>query len=210
MRFLIHACPQRMWYVKEYLIPSMQEQGIKDISVDCDTEHRGNLESFMQSFLHLEDDGGMWHLNDDILICRKFAEMTEKYDDGIVCGFACWPTTPSGIGKAKDLWWSFPCIRIPNEIARECAEWFYSIGRIKYPDHASTGMEDDWFFKAFMEECHPDMEILKLEPSLVDHVDYLIGGSILQGWQLPHRAKFFDDKDLVRELELQLKRRQDI
>ena len=28
MQYLIHTCPKRKWYVDEYLIPSMQDQGI--------------------------------------------------------------------------------------------------------------------------------------------------------------------------------------
>ena len=27
MKFLIHACPQRMWYVEDFLIPMLREQG---------------------------------------------------------------------------------------------------------------------------------------------------------------------------------------
>ncbi len=30
MRYMIHACPPRMWYVEEFFIPSMKAQGIRD------------------------------------------------------------------------------------------------------------------------------------------------------------------------------------
>ena len=210
-KYLIHACPQRMWYVNEYLIPSMHNQGIQNIDVICDEKGLGNLESFMQCFIALDGDDGIWHLNDDILIGRNFSKMTQEHDDGIVCGFSCWPTTPSGYVKATEMWWSFPCIRIPNRIARECAEWFYSYAQtaFEYQQHVATKMEDDWFFKEFLSIKYPEMIILQLEPSIVDHVDYLIGGSVLMGWKIPHRAKFFNDKDLVKELELQLNKRKE-
>ena len=204
--YLIHACQDRMWYVIQYLIPSMQAQGLTDIRITCDTEHKGNLESYMQCFGSMKGDGGVWHLNDDVLICRQFREMTELFDEGIVCGFACMPVTPSGFVRPEEMWWSFPCIRIPNRIARECSEWFYSVGRRKYHEQAATGSGDDWFFKEFLKESYPDMQVLNLRPSIVDHVDYLIGGSSIFGWKVRYRAKYFDDQDLVEALEKKLMR----
>ena len=51
MRYMIHACPPRMWYVENLLLPSMLEQGISrdDITVWNDAKGLGNLESFVQS-----------------------------------------------------------------------------------------------------------------------------------------------------------------
>lgn len=203
--YLIHACPDRMWYVMQFIVPSMKEQGITDIRIACDNDHVGNLESYMQSFKSMKGDGGIWHMNDDIIISRQFRTMTEFLDEGIVCGFTCMPTTQSGFVKPVDMWWSFPCIRIPNKLARECAEWFYAIGRHQFPDHAATGREDDWFFKEFLKANYPDIEILNLRPCLVDHIDYLIGGSSLFGWCNQYRAKYFDDQDLVDDLEQRIK-----
>lgn len=199
--YLIHACPARLWYVNDYLIPSMYEQGITDVIVDCDTTHKGNLESFMQSFLSMNGDGGTWHMNDDVMLSRAFQEKTEKYDDGLVCGFAAHPQYPAGKTTASEIWWSFPCIRIPNWLAHECAEWFYAEGREMFPEHAKTGRDDDWFFVEFLKLKHPDMPALNLKPCLVEHIDYLIGGSSIFGWNVMHTAKWFDDRDLVYELE---------
>ena len=49
MHYMIHACPQRMWYVEGFLIPSMKAQGIseEEITVWNDTEGKGNLFSSM-------------------------------------------------------------------------------------------------------------------------------------------------------------------
>ena len=30
MKYMIHTCEARLWYVEEYLIPSMLKQGIKE------------------------------------------------------------------------------------------------------------------------------------------------------------------------------------
>ena len=41
--YLIHACLEREWYVKEYLVPSMVAQGIKtgNINVYVDRKRDG-------------------------------------------------------------------------------------------------------------------------------------------------------------------------
>ena len=55
-KYMIHACPQRMWYVTEFLVPSMLEQGIPeaDITIWNDTEKRGNLAACMAAFESLQ------------------------------------------------------------------------------------------------------------------------------------------------------------
>ena len=49
-KYLIHACPKRMWYVQEYLVPSLLKQGIyeSDISVYNDIDGLGNLKACMR------------------------------------------------------------------------------------------------------------------------------------------------------------------
>jgi hypothetical protein len=45
-----------------------------------------------------------------------------------------------------------------------------------------------------------------LNPCLVDHVDYLLGGSIANHdrFEKKVRAKFWEDEDLVKDLEVRL------
>ncbi len=79
-KYMIHACLARMWYVEEFLIPSMLEQGIEweSITIWNDAQRRGNLIACMDSFLSLAgSDGGTWHLQDDVIICRDFASLFE-------------------------------------------------------------------------------------------------------------------------------------
>ena len=38
MNILIHACPQRMWYVNDFLVPMLREQGGEDIEIWNDSE----------------------------------------------------------------------------------------------------------------------------------------------------------------------------
>ena len=210
-KYVIHSCPERMWYVEQYLVPSMKDQGMTGIIVKCDNNHVGCLESCMQIFMTTYGDGGSWHLQDDVIIGMDFKEQTEKYVSGIVCGY-CWNKddnlAKTGNVTPHDMWWSFPCIYIQNNLVRECAKWFYTDARyqFKYQDWVKANKFDDAFFKEFMELYYPDYNVINLKPNLVDHIDYLIGGSSVNGIRLDKqtRAQYFKDLDLVDELAKKL------
>lgn len=213
-KYIVHSCPERMWYVINYLIPSMREQGIEDVSARCDYHRLGCLENCMRVFMTANGDSGAWHLQDDVIICRDFKNKTEELEKSgtIVCGFV-WGKDKnlnnSGIVKPEDMWWSFPCIYIPDKFARECARWFYKKAKYqnKYKEWIRHKKYDDAFFKEFMVLNYPDEDVLNLKPSLVDHVDYLIGGSITNSIRKDKqtRAYWFEDRDLVDELAEKLR-----
>lgn len=214
-KYIIHACPERMWYVEKYLVPSMKEQGIEDIDIRCDDNHIGNLQSCMKIFESMpDDDGGAWHLQDDIIICKDFKERTEKYQnsDDIICGYVRMDgnhTDKIGYVPFKNMWWSFPCIYIPNKYARECAYWFFNESKwyVKYRKLMKTRKNDDMFFMEYLKikdnDMNTNLKILNLKPNLVDHIDYLIGGTIVNKDRnnMNVRARYFDDQDLVKDLE---------
>ena len=223
MRYMIHSAPERQWYVDEFLVPSMLEQGIreKDIFIRCDTERKGNLVSCMESFLWCgqNTDGGTWHLQDDILISHSFAERTKQYDNGVVCGMVVKKWGPdwlkTGEQKAADHWYSFQCIRVPDSLAGECAVWFFSDAskrtQAKYRNRVLRKKHDDDFFRFFLEEKHPEMTVLNLKPNLVDHIDYLIGGTLVNKDRIEkvNRAAYWEDEDekLVEKLWKQMQAR---
>ena len=210
--YIIHACPNRMWYVEEYLVPSMKEQGIENIIVKCDNDHLGNLESCMRIFQSLPDDGGSWHLQDDVIICRNFKKRTEELASGIVCGFA-WSNDGNigyvGTVTPYTMRWSFPCIYIPNKIAKECASWFYRTAKynLNYIPMLKDKKYDDWFFREYLRIFYPAYPVVNLEESLVDHIDYLIGGTVtnIERKNKNVYAKWFKDPDLVNELRMKLR-----
>ena len=216
MRYMIHACPQRMWYVKRYLIPSLLTQGVENIEVWNDTEGKGNLLSCMESFRACgEREGGTWHLQDDVIVSSDFAEKTRAHDEGVVCGFGCQNFGPSmqerGLVPVVFMWYSFQCIRIPNELAGECADWFFNdaMHRLKYAQHVIERKHDDYFWREFLLERHRDLWVTNLAPNLVDHIDHLIGGTLInQQRRLQiNRSAFFEEPGMVKVLEMQIQDR---
>lgn len=218
MKFLIHACPQRMWYVEEFLVPELRAQGAEEIEIWNDAEKAGNLISCMQSFRSRpEGDGATWHLQDDVLLCRDFLQRCSDHERGIVYGFCCEQfgddSEALGLVHVPSGWHSFQCVRIPDALARECAEWYFS-GRwmespsAELPILDQLGKGDDTFFHEFLECRHGGELVYNVAPNLVEHVDWLLGGSTLHPWAayLP-RAEFFDDGDLVEKLRADIRAR---
>lgn len=223
MRYMIHCCPQRMWYVNEYLAPSMVNQGIAkdDIIIWNDTEKIGNLKSFIESMRYIGNnfprDEGIWHIQDDVIICRDFAERTkETYDNiGIISGFICGAWTGCNQNRLDEqsimhTWVSFPCIYIPNKYCLAFANWINTRGKRLYPSKWENGSYDDFFFIEFIKKTQPEAICHNIKPNLVDHIDYLIGSSTLRKYKPGDeikRSMYFEDTDLVDKLEEELKRR---
>lgn len=208
-RILIHACPNRMWYVNEFLIPSLQEQGVEKIDLAVDWSGKGNLISCLESFEqsgHL--DGATWHLQDDVLICHDFAERIQEFDEGVACGFCHTLFEPfnrpmPGHVPAVFMFNSFPCIRIPNEIAAEFVEWYWTDAckRPEYQKWVRSGIHDDGFWHDFYVEQHPHDFVYNIAPNLVEHVDWAIGGSIANEWRgYICRSSYWEDEYLVDNL----------
>lgn len=216
IKFMIHACKARMWYVNDFMIPQMTEQGIprESIRVWLDDTGKGNLISCMDSFLECgKSNGHTWHLQDDILLCRDFVERIRGHPEGVVCGFYYIGfedfEPQAGRVPAVFMWNSFPCIRIPDRIAGECAEWFYNDARYRdeYQDWVKSGKHDDGFWHDFYIEQHKEDWVFNMKPNLAEHVDYLIGGSVVNKWR-GHmcRSSSWEDEELINELKDKLAR----
>lgn len=214
--YMIHTYPKRLWFVEDYIIPSMLEQGISrdNIRIHNDIDGEGNLRACMHSFMEVDDnDEGTWHIQDDVCICKDFKERTEWYDNGVVCGFSsALYDGPGKVGAVRldKMWFSFPCIRIPNQYARECSDWVfnYIIGNPIYKMYWQSGKNDDWAFRAYLGNYHKEDAVLNIAPNLVDHVDYLLGGGS-GGLRKKEdaekcRAQYWKDYDVVQALEKKL------
>ena len=217
--YLIHSCNQRLWYVKDFLIPSMINQGIEPshILIYRDVNCIGNLRAWVDSCNRVSlqcsknSIDGVWHLQDDVVICRDFKEKTEQYNSGIVCGFTCnYAVKPvSGTYKVADdkLWYSFPCMRIPTKILQEFTTWAnLCLWQSQYfRNNVLRGNADDLVFKEWLIDNYPEEEELNLAPNLVNHIDYLIDGSIVNKWRTTDTTSiFWEDTEILNELEVKI------
>ena len=205
---MVHACPKRMWYVEGFLVPELERQGADEIEIFNDTEGLGNLRACMKAFASCAGDGGTWHIQDDVLLCRDFVERCREHDDGVVYGFCneAFTDDPLQTGRVsvEDAWHSFQCIRIPDAYARECAAWLDGPGKTSglYPIWIKSGKMDDDVFRTFLIDQHGRETVENLKPNLVEHVDWIVGGSVLHPWRgYIARAYWWDDEDLVKELK---------
>lgn len=208
MKVLIHACPRRMWYVEGFLIKELESQGADKVEIWNDAEGKGNLRACMEAFASRTGDGGTWHIQDDVLLCRDFVERCRQHDEGVVYGFCNEKFTDdplqTGRVSVEDAWHSFQCLRIPDAYARECAAWLEGPGMTSglYQIWIRSGKMDDDVFRTFLLDQHGRETVENLAPNLVEHVDWIIGGSILSPWR-DHiaRAYYWDDEELVNELQ---------
>lgn len=191
MKVLIHACPARMWYVSEYLVPELTCQGVERIEIYNDARQLGNLRACIDSMERLRTDGDTWHLQDDVLPASDFAERAQALENfsGVICGFVNEVGGPNanltGLQSALDMWYSFPCIRIPDCMARQFAAWAKAggDGGTTARDLIRRNVGDDWFFRRFYESYYASTPILHCKPCLVQHVDHLLGGSLCSPWR---------------------------
>lgn len=216
-KYMIHACPQRMWYVNEFLIPSMLAQGIprEDITVWNDTEQLGNLKACMAAFASLLEEGGTWHLQDDVVLSADFAEKTKRYDHGVVYGFCnrWFKDDPCITGEvyAEDMWHSFQCVRIPNNYARECAEWSKTDEPLLNPEVSllvELNKGDDSMFREYFLTHHGRETVINLKPNIVNHIDHMIGGPVTNQWRgFIAGSELWEDTSILTELKAKLKER---
>lgn len=205
---MIHACRERKWYIDEFLIPALQEQGIEP-DVYMDEDSKGNLASTLDCFSKLPSTGSTWHLQDDVIICSDFCERIKRIRSDFCCGFCSdqYDVLSGGIVNPKTMWYSFQCIQIPNQYARQFVSWVskkYANNDSKYWLQITNNMYDDYLFKAFMKEQYPNKQILNVVPNLVNHIDYLIGGSILSSNSISRVSAYWNEPELIDDLRCKL------
>lgn len=215
MKFLIHTLPARLWYVTEYLIPSMMQQDIKfdDIDIYIDEALEGNLKSTLRSFKKLPDDYDYtWHLQDDIIISSNFKQIVDELDlpfyNMVSCGFcSIYDKGPAGEVTPEDMWYSFNCIKISNKYAHEFVRWVEEKERANDPKfflQISNNMYDDYLFKSFLMDKHPDAAVDNIAPNLVENIDYLIGGSTLCKREEQIHSRYWKEDDLIEQIKNKL------
>ena len=67
------------------------------------------------------------------------------------------------------------------------------------------GRHIDSFMLNFLRERHPGERVFNLKPSIVEHIDDLIGGSVInQNRGEKCRAEYFGDNESIEELRVKL------
>lgn len=209
-QYLIHTYPKRLWYVEQYLIPSMIEQGItKDqIIVYNDSNREGELIAFLQSARYTNGKD-TWHIQDDVIISKRFKEVTESYK-GIACGFCnSYSTGQPGRTNVWEMWYSMPCIRIPADILEHFIQWMHSPDTGKrFKHYFIDNKHDDVFLQYFLRENYAKTVVWNIAPNIVNHIDHLIGGSIINKDRLKTipetMSSYWDEPELLDEIEQKL------
>lgn len=225
--YMIHCCNNRMWYVKEYLLPSMLKQGIdpNHIFIYRDKNKLGNLRAWVDSCNRLVEKShsltidGVWHLQDDVVISKNFKKQTELYDNGIVCGFTCCYDKEPQPGYFRlfqhEMWYSFPCIRIPTNILEAFTHWAnLNLWQSKHFKGAvRLNKYDDLIFREWLYENFPMENEFNLAPNIVNHVDKWLGGSVCNAQRDAEQdttSAFWDEEDVMQELKKSLDERKNI
>ena len=211
MECMIHACNDRMWYVENYLVPSLQKQEV-DSTVWCDSGE-GSLNAYIKSFHSLSYKGYTWHLQDDVIICSDFKTRCESIEENLIaCGFYSRYDikdrhTKSGLVSEEEMWYSFPCIGIPNIIALDFADWLLRDEvQHKYQAYLQYNKYVDMLFRFYIVEFLGGATVMNIEPNLVDHIDYLIGGSKVNEQRDEIVTSIcFEEKNLIEDLERKFK-----
>jgi len=222
IHYMIHTCKQREWYVDKYLVPSMIEQGIDPncITIWVDREGYGNLESYMQSFNNIPITHSCWHIEDDVLLTSNFYSITREYNDfnGIVTGFCStydkdrkdfYNEESDDLSK---LWFSFPCIKLPNLLCKSLAYYYFNTDSDTYLNQFKEKKRGaDTIFRRYLKKYYKGMKFINLNPNLVEHVDWLLNGSTAEG-KNNFRATsiYFPEQELVEKLEEELLKEKNI
>ena len=216
MKYMVHTCPKRLWYVNDFLVPDMMRQGIskEDIVIWNDKKTEGNLTAWVKSCEDIKKnypvDDGFWHLQDDVVLSDDFAEKSVEVAkmDMIVNAFCSRRSNPkkyASIGKRlpKRYWFSFPCMYIPNRYIHSFLRWYYedAVNEEPYKSVVEQNKGDDYLFWVSVKVWHRTDYIYNLAPNLADHIDFLLGGSVCNGQRGGFaRAEYFEDQSKVEQL----------
>ena len=189
--YLIHTCPKRKDFVDNYLVPALKLQGIESsrIFIYNDTQKLGNLQAYIKAadiISGQRPDIQIVHLQDDIIPCSTFKEVIETnykelYDVDVVCGFNSQYDNANNffVRKAVDSWFSFQCIKFSNKMLQDFVFWIKNKGQYLYKNWYDQGKYDDSFFKEYIQSVKPNPLVLNLNPTIVQCVDDIIGGSVI-------------------------------
>lgn len=204
--FIIHCVPKRKKWVDGYIIPELKKHNQKYIIYE-DTKGDGNLKSFTKSLDKVKNiPNGCWHIQDDIYFSSDFFERIKTLPkDMLIAGFtsADWCHGREGIQFIQGGWLSFQCVYIPTKYVsgfRQFLKDYYE----DYKQMIDSGCCDDTLFQKYIKKKFPEDWCLNVKPNLVNHIDYLIGGTTIHKNFKPHLALYWDED--IKEMEREVKK----
>lgn len=213
MRFIVRCFYPRMWYVNNFLIPSLERQNIHP-DVIMDDGRMGNLRGFVYTMDYIArlypPNDATWVLQDDVLISSRFADVARSVNkDVLTCAFASKlgdgdRVKFTGFQPMRRSWMSFQAIMIPNRYCAPFVEWFDTV--VKKGDffrkYYESNKADDFFFQRFLWEKYPNDKVLNLCPNIVEHVDGIIGDSYCNPQKIGRNvSKYWFENDLKNKLK---------
>lgn len=213
--YVIHTSPKRIDFVNEYMLPCFERYGIRNIEVWNDEKMQGQLNAWTECAwwiaLNKGDYDGVWHLEDDVVPCKKFKEISEALakQDIIVQGFTtnCRFTGfkgRTGIVPLDDLPYGMQCFYVPQRFLKG---YLYFIDKYvktklyKSRQYDCGTLYSDNVFKGYLKRFYPNIIVNILENCMVEHIDYLIGGRSVKGEKTDRRACRFDNYEEVERLK---------
>ena len=215
--YIIHTSPKRINFVKKYMVPCFKKYGINNMIVWNDEDMIGQLNAWTDCarwiLLKKSDYIGTWHLEDDVLPCQNFKELSEKLPEtaDVIQGFITENKDfdfngTIGLSTIKDLPYGTQCIYIPNAFLDGFVKFFdeyVKTGNYRARQYNCGTLYADAVLRAYLRRYHRNATLNNLDSCMVEHIDYLIGGRSVKNQKLHNtKARKFDNYDEVKNLEL--------
>lgn len=213
MNYLIRTTTKRSWYVNNFLVPELESQGCGRRNIYVYVNDSGNLESFIQMCKFIVENykwnDFIWVLQDDVYPCDNFHYITNKYScteaNGFCSGFD--NIKNDGYVPMKQSWLSFQCKNFRVDKIKLFLMW-YDCRSEELRQYIRTGKMDDTIYNLF-EQTFKNDYINNISPNIVEHIDYLIGGSIVNKNRTPEdteklKSQNFEDKEKIEKLKEKL------
>lgn len=214
--YVIHTSPKRIKFVNEYMVPCFKRYGIQDIIVWNDEQMIGQLNAWTDCARWIVSEKneyrGTWHLEDDVVPCKNFKTLSEQLSGKsiVVQGFITDNKFfgfkgETGILPFQYLPYGMQCIYIPNLYLKgfiDFVDTFVKTGMYRKKQYECGTLYSDAVFRTFMKRYYKDTLINNLDDCMVEHVDYLIGGSSVRKQKdTKAKARKFDNYEEVERLE---------
>lgn len=199
------------------MIPCFKRYGVEDIIISNDEKMIGQLNAWTdcarQIINEKFDYDGTWHLEDDVVPCKNFKELSENLPEtaDVIQGFITDNKLfdfngTTGITGIENLPYGTQCIYIPNRYLKgfiRFVDEYVKTGNYRARQYNCGTLYADAVFRTYMRKYHKNATVNNLDSCMVEHVDYLIGGRSVKKQVLHNtKARKFDNYYEVERLSI--------